>query len=127
MSTSPSSSLPSAPPAPSSQEVLDELLSMEDLGEKVLRSLRESIALQRISVALTSEDEHPRTAMSASFSNAASEPESADMLLCTLCMDKPLDTVFNCGHQCCGDCCVGLSLVLCPFCRETITTKIRVL
>ncbi|KAI7732711.1 hypothetical protein M8C21_005144, partial [Ambrosia artemisiifolia] len=42
--------------------------------------------------------------------------------VCLVCLNKPKDMAFSCGHQTCCDCGVGLSL--CPVCGNLIVTKI---
>ena len=42
---------------------------------------------------------------------------------CPICLDRPKDTAFACGHQTCGGCAAALRA--CPVCRAPITTRIR--
>jgi hypothetical protein len=43
---------------------------------------------------------------------------------CPVCMERPKDSVFNCGHQTCQIC--AASLRLCPECRTPIKSRTRV-
>lgn len=47
----------------------------------------------------------------------------ADRLVCPVCLDKEKNIAFSCGHQTCITC--SESLTVCPTCRATITTKLR--
>lgn len=42
---------------------------------------------------------------------------------CCVCMDRPKDTVFQCGHQCCSVCSISMSN--CHSCRARITERIK--
>ncbi|XWS22720.1 hypothetical protein CRYUN_Cryun29cG0060600 [Craigia yunnanensis] len=58
--------------------------------------------------------------------NTATGPSSSslyDHKVCPICLGKPKDMAFGCGHQTCCDC--GEDLQLCPICRSTIQTRIR--
>lgn len=68
---------------------------------------------------------HARTEsyVRASGGNAQNTSERADRLLCPVCLDKEKNIAFSCGHQTCLDC--SKSLTVCPTCRSTITTKLR--
>uniref|UniRef100_A0A2P2ILR5 E3 ubiquitin-protein ligase RGLG2 n=1 Tax=Rhizophora mucronata TaxID=61149 RepID=A0A2P2ILR5_RHIMU len=46
-----------------------------------------------------------------------------DNQLCPICLSNKKDMAFGCGHQTCCDC--GESLQLCPICRSTIQTRIK--
>ncbi|GLE01337.1 hypothetical protein PINS_up010167 [Pythium insidiosum] len=46
-----------------------------------------------------------------------------DQLLCAICLERPKDTVFQCGHETCQQCSTQISL--CPACRVEIKTRIR--
>ncbi|KAJ8536532.1 hypothetical protein K7X08_034933 [Anisodus acutangulus] len=48
---------------------------------------------------------------------------SADNHLCPICITNPKDMAFGCGHQTCCEC--GQDLQLCPICRDSIQTRIR--
>ncbi|XP_058112901.1 E3 ubiquitin-protein ligase RGLG2-like [Magnolia sinica] len=43
--------------------------------------------------------------------------------MCPVCLWNAKDFAFGCGHQTCYDC--GRDLQLCPICRSSITTRIR--
>ncbi|KAL1564250.1 E3 ubiquitin-protein ligase rglg2 [Salvia divinorum] len=42
---------------------------------------------------------------------------------CPICLTNQKDMAFGCGHQTCRDC--GQNLQLCPICRSTIKTRIK--
>ncbi|KAJ6302087.1 hypothetical protein OIU77_016227 [Salix suchowensis] len=46
-----------------------------------------------------------------------------DNQVCPICLCNPKDMAFGCGHQTCCDC--GETLQLCPICRSSIETRIR--
>ncbi|XP_028776531.1 E3 ubiquitin-protein ligase RGLG5 isoform X2 [Neltuma alba] len=46
-----------------------------------------------------------------------------DNKVCPICLTSPKDMAFGCGHQTCCEC--GEDLELCPICRSTIQTRIR--
>ncbi|XP_075662023.1 E3 ubiquitin-protein ligase RGLG2-like [Castanea sativa] len=48
---------------------------------------------------------------------------ASDNHVCPICLINPKDMAFGCGHQTCCDC--GEDLELCPICRSTIQTRIR--
>ncbi|KAK1363210.1 RING-type E3 ubiquitin transferase [Heracleum sosnowskyi] len=48
---------------------------------------------------------------------------SADANLCPICITNPRDMAFGCGHQTCCEC--GEDLQLCPICRVSIQTRIK--
>ncbi|KAF6137225.1 hypothetical protein GIB67_030989 [Kingdonia uniflora] len=43
--------------------------------------------------------------------------------VCPICLTDPKNMAFGCGHQTCCDC--GQDLQLCPICRTTIQTRIK--
>ncbi|XP_022776197.1 E3 ubiquitin-protein ligase RGLG5-like [Durio zibethinus] len=58
--------------------------------------------------------------------DTATGPSSSslyDHQVCPICLGNPKDMAFGCGHQTCCDC--GEDLQLCPICRSTIQTRIR--
>jgi hypothetical protein len=46
-----------------------------------------------------------------------------ESLLCCICEDRTKDTVFQCGHETCGQCAAMVSQ--CPTCRQDIQVRIR--
>ncbi|XP_027123042.1 E3 ubiquitin-protein ligase RGLG2-like [Coffea arabica] len=48
---------------------------------------------------------------------------SSDSHLCPICLTDPKNMAFGCGHQTCCEC--GQDLQLCPICRDTISTRIK--
>ncbi|MBA0718392.1 hypothetical protein Golax_006143 [Gossypium laxum] len=54
---------------------------------------------------------------------APSASSASDNHLCPICICKAKDMAFGCGHQTCCEC--GQDLQLCPICRGTIDTRIR--
>ncbi|XP_052182544.1 E3 ubiquitin-protein ligase RGLG1-like [Diospyros lotus] len=51
------------------------------------------------------------------------ENSASDSRICPICLTDPKNMAFNCGHQTCCEC--GQDLELCPICRSTIHTRIR--
>lgn len=59
-----------------------------------------------------------------SQSTAPSIPSSTyDNQVCPICLTNPKDMAFGCGHQTCCEC--GETLQLCPICRKSIETRIK--
>ncbi|XP_022729328.1 E3 ubiquitin-protein ligase RGLG2-like [Durio zibethinus] len=48
---------------------------------------------------------------------------ASDNRVCPICLCNAKDMAFGCGHQTCCEC--GQDLQLCPICRSTIDTRIR--
>ncbi|GBF92507.1 hypothetical protein Rsub_04611 [Raphidocelis subcapitata] len=48
---------------------------------------------------------------------------AAESALCTVCMERRKELVFDCGHTLCVEC--GEALPMCPFCRKDVTARIR--
>ncbi|KAG7984046.1 hypothetical protein I3843_04G137500 [Carya illinoinensis] len=48
---------------------------------------------------------------------------ASDNHVCPICLTNPKDMAFGCGHQTCCEC--GEDLELCPICRSTIQTRIK--
>ncbi|KAH1126435.1 hypothetical protein AAZX31_06G167800 [Glycine max] len=48
---------------------------------------------------------------------------ASDNQVCPICLTDPKDMAFGCGHQTCCEC--GQDLELCPICRSTIDTRIK--
>ncbi|KAK2663611.1 hypothetical protein Ddye_002185 [Dipteronia dyeriana] len=79
----------------------------------------------------------PKTSQSSSFlpsapssgrhdTTSGSAPPAAsasDNHVCPICLTDPKDMAFGCGHQTCCGC--GQDLDLCPICRSTIQTRIK--
>ncbi|XP_071709329.1 E3 ubiquitin-protein ligase RGLG2-like [Rutidosis leptorrhynchoides] len=58
------------------------------------------------------------------YPNVQHYPPSSDSTkVCPVCLDKPNDMAFGCGHQSCSKC--GAEISLCPICRNLIMTKIK--
>ncbi|GAA0162003.1 calcium-binding protein [Lithospermum erythrorhizon] len=57
--------------------------------------------------------------------NVPSAPNVAayENQLCPICLTNPKDMAFGCGHQTCRNC--GNELQLCPICRSSIQTRIK--
>ncbi|KAK8490109.1 hypothetical protein V6N13_121292 [Hibiscus sabdariffa] len=59
-------------------------------------------------------------------STAATAPSCSslyDARVCPICLSNPKDMAFGCGHQTCCEC--GEGLQVCPICRSSIQTRIR--
>ncbi|XVF43866.1 hypothetical protein PTKIN_Ptkin02bG0074700 [Pterospermum kingtungense] len=67
----------------------------------------------------------PYSGYDAATSTATGPSSSSlyDHKVCPICLANPKDMAFGCGHQTCCDC--GEDLQLCPICRSTIETRIR--
>ncbi|KAK2388936.1 E3 ubiquitin-protein ligase RGLG2 [Trifolium repens] len=48
---------------------------------------------------------------------------ASDNQFCPICLSNPKDMAFGCGHQTCCEC--GQDLQLCPICRSSIDTRIK--
>ncbi|XP_058787438.1 E3 ubiquitin-protein ligase RGLG2-like [Vicia villosa] len=48
---------------------------------------------------------------------------ASDNQFCPICLSNPKDMAFGCGHQTCCEC--GQDLELCPICRSSINTRIK--
>ncbi|XVE74912.1 hypothetical protein DITRI_Ditri12bG0056600 [Diplodiscus trichospermus] len=59
----------------------------------------------------------------ASTATGPSSSSLYDHQICPICLGNRKDMAFGCGHQTCCDC--GEDLQLCPICRSTIETRIR--
>ncbi|XP_050377813.1 E3 ubiquitin-protein ligase RGLG2-like [Argentina anserina] len=54
---------------------------------------------------------------------ASASSSASDNHVCPICLTDPKNMAFGCGHQTCCDC--GQDLQLCPICRSTIETRIK--
>ncbi|KAK4844607.1 hypothetical protein QYF36_022241 [Acer negundo] len=93
--------------------------------------------IDRISLPPPQYSATPKTSRSSSFrpsapssgrhdTTAGSAPPAAsasDNHVCPICLTDPKDMAFGCGHQTCCGC--GQDLELCPICRSTIQTRIK--
>ncbi|KAK7281975.1 hypothetical protein RIF29_10399 [Crotalaria pallida] len=52
-----------------------------------------------------------------------SASSASDNQFCPICLTDPKNMAFGCGHQTCCEC--GQDLELCPICRSTIDTRIK--
>ena len=48
---------------------------------------------------------------------------SDENAICSICMENDKRVCFSCGHLTCETCCQ--TLVVCPFCKQKITIKIK--
>ncbi|KAL9667163.1 hypothetical protein QQ045_001512 [Rhodiola kirilowii] len=55
--------------------------------------------------------------------NPGPSSNSYDNKICPICLSNPKDMAFGCGHQTCCEC--GEDLELCPICRSSIQTRIK--
>ncbi|KAK1392011.1 RING-type E3 ubiquitin transferase [Heracleum sosnowskyi] len=53
----------------------------------------------------------------------SSVPKGPAEQVCPICLTNPKDMAFGCGHLTCKEC--GVTLSLCPLCREPIRTRLR--
>ncbi|KAG0520690.1 hypothetical protein BDA96_08G095700 [Sorghum bicolor] len=47
----------------------------------------------------------------------------AERVMCPVCLSKPRDMAFGCGHQTCSEC--GPQVADCPICRRPIDTRVK--
>ncbi|KAI3813120.1 hypothetical protein L1987_17836 [Smallanthus sonchifolius] len=57
------------------------------------------------------------------YSSAAMSKSTYDNQLCPICLTNIKNMAFGCGHQTCYEC--GETLDLCPICRSSIQTRIK--
>lgn len=60
---------------------------------------------------------------SPNHTSSAISKSTYDNQLCPICLTNPKDMAFGCGHQTCYEC--GETLQLCPICRSSIQTRIK--
>ncbi|XP_015894471.2 E3 ubiquitin-protein ligase RGLG5 isoform X2 [Ziziphus jujuba] len=65
----------------------------------------------------------PYTAYDPGVRTSPSTSSFYDNQVCPICLTNPKDLAFGCGHQTCFDC--GEALELCPICRSSIHTRIK--
>ncbi|CAM0955899.1 unnamed protein product [Alopecurus aequalis] len=53
----------------------------------------------------------------------AAETRASALQLCPVCLSKPRDMAFGCGHQTCSEC--GPQVADCPICRRRIDTRVK--
>ncbi|XP_051185506.1 E3 ubiquitin-protein ligase RGLG3 [Lolium perenne] len=56
-------------------------------------------------------------------SRPAAETRASELQLCPVCLSKPRDMAFGCGHQTCSEC--GPQVADCPICRRPIDTRVK--
>ncbi|KAG8093378.1 hypothetical protein GUJ93_ZPchr0012g20985 [Zizania palustris] len=56
-------------------------------------------------------------------SPAAADTRASEPRLCPVCLSKPRDMAFGCGHQTCCEC--GPQVEHCPICRRPIDTRVK--
>ncbi|KAL5205518.1 hypothetical protein ABZP36_033727 [Zizania latifolia] len=73
---------------------------------------------------------HPReeapvdsTVTASVTSPAAADTRASEPQLCPVCLSKPRDMAFGCGHQTCSEC--GPQVEHCPICRRPIDTRVK--
>ena len=93
---------------------LAEAQAAEQELELALRAAREAVTNRRIADA---------RAAAAAAEQASSPSLATASPCCSICLERPRGMVFNCGHQACAKCSEPMSS--CPFCRVTITARIK--
>uniref|UniRef100_A0ACD5W417 Uncharacterized protein n=1 Tax=Avena sativa TaxID=4498 RepID=A0ACD5W417_AVESA len=63
------------------------------------------------------------TIRSSVTSPPAAETRASELQLCPVCLSKPRDMVFGCGHQTCSEC--GPQVADCPICRRPIDARVK--
>ncbi|KXZ42252.1 hypothetical protein GPECTOR_174g208 [Gonium pectorale] len=96
------------------QQMLAEPAALEPLGLAELQELERKLDGSARAV---------REALMQRKIDEAQRRSSSEQACCAVCMEAPKAVVFNCGHQSCGPCAVKLTS--CPFCRVSITARIR--
>ncbi|KAL6622931.1 hypothetical protein ACP70R_018908 [Stipagrostis hirtigluma subsp. patula] len=73
---------------------------------------------------------HPREepTVDSTMTASVTSPRAADTRvlepqLCPVCLSKPRDMAFGCGHQTCSEC--GPQVADCPICRRPIDTRVK--
>ncbi|KAG8048475.1 hypothetical protein GUJ93_ZPchr0009g459 [Zizania palustris] len=73
---------------------------------------------------------HPRdeapvdsTVTASVTSPAAADTTASEPQICPVCLSKPRDMAFGCGHQTCSEC--GPQVEHCPICRRPIDTRVK--
>ncbi|XP_066359650.1 E3 ubiquitin-protein ligase RGLG2-like [Miscanthus floridulus] len=56
-------------------------------------------------------------------SPSAAESRVLEPQMCPVCLSKPRDMAFGCGHQTCSEC--GPQVADCPICRRPIDTRVK--
>ena len=95
---------------------LSELRCVEDELDVATKAVREAVMLKRIA-------EAAQIAAQAVSNSASGASEQGTSPCCSICLERPRNIVFNCGHQSCGQC--GANLPACPFCRVAISARIK--
>lgn len=101
---------------------LAELCAVEGQLEISMRVTREAMLQRHIAASLQAAQRAKEAASTSAFNSAAGQQDAAEPSYCSICLERPRDLVFGCGHQSCGGC--GEQLSACPFCRLPITAKI---
>lgn len=71
---------------------------------------------------LTENDEKYLETLHSLLSLQAHVREIEDANMCAICLEKPRNVAFMCGHGTCAEC--SSSLEVCPMCRKPIDKKI---
>ena len=105
---------------------LPELHAVEEQLEMSMRATREAMLQRHIAAASLQAAQQAKIAVASAASAAKSagqQQDAVDVTCCSICLERPRDLVFGCGHQSCSRC--GEQLSACPFCRLPITAKIK--
>ena len=97
-----------------SEELIEALLS-----ELSLERQRHAATERQLEGAEAAARAAAATAAAATATNASASPQE-----CGMCLDKPVDCVFDCGHLCCFDCAEMIDN--CHICRQPITKRKKV-
>ena len=97
-------------------------------SDELIEALLSELSLERQRHAATErqlkEAEAAATAAAATAAAAAAAKASASPQECGMCLDKPVDCVFDCGHLCCFECAEMISN--CHICRQPIIGRKKV-
>ena len=102
---------------------LPELHAVEVQLEMSMRATREAVLQRHIAAASLQAAQQAKDAAASAARSAGQQQDAADVMCCSICLERPRDLVFGCGHQSCGRC--GEQLSACPFCRLPVTAKIK--
>jgi hypothetical protein len=101
--------------------VVSAVRQVPSMGDVELRDLEEAVLLRRQRLAM----ERMRADAQAEARRELEREREVmrEARLCVICLDKPNDTAYGCGHQACAGC--ARELVDCHICRQAITIRTR--
>jgi hypothetical protein len=91
------------------------------MGDVELRELEEAVHLRRQRLVMERMRVDAQTEARREFERE--REVMRDARLCAICLDKPNDTAYGCGHQACARC--AGELVNCHICRQAISIRTK--